>query len=172
MSWFWINHIYPALIKEESDNEAPCKPRSENDTRCKSVGATPCKLDYENPLEMSNDMQSLTVQNVRRVLMTVQLPTKSKPKNQTRKQQIKIKEKKVFLCRVCGTDCLDEPTCAADESVGCDRCGVWLHYICADVTSQKLALTDKWFCSKRSDKPDGFRDRHVKTHRQHVAYET
>ncbi|KAH3828780.1 hypothetical protein DPMN_130763 [Dreissena polymorpha] len=89
-------HVYPAHIKDEKDseNDAPCKPRSENDTPCKPVGATPCKLDYENPLKTSNDMQSQTVQNVRRVLMTVQLPTQSKPKNQPRKRQINIKEKK------------------------------------------------------------------------------
>ncbi|KAH3814311.1 uncharacterized protein LOC127836093 [Dreissena polymorpha] len=154
LSWFWMNHVYPALIKDkkESENEA-CKPRSENETPCKPVGATPCKLDYENPLKTSNDVPSQTVQNVRRVLMAVQLPTQSKQKNQTRKRPIKIKEKEtVFLCGVCGTDCLDEPTCAADESVGCDRCGVWVHYICAGVTSEKLALTDEWFCSKCSDK--------------------
>ena len=73
---------------------------------------------------------------------------KTNPPAQPKKKRKTQKKVPVYLCGTCGCDCVDTPQSEADQSVNCDICGVWVHYVCAGVSDQSLESVDKWFCSK------------------------
>ncbi|XP_052778718.1 uncharacterized protein LOC128216184 [Mya arenaria] len=57
-------------------------------------------------------------------------------------------ENTIYLCGTCGDECVDIPEHSDDQSVGCDKCGVWVHYRCAGVTDESVQDIDRWICAK------------------------
>ena len=49
-----------------------------------------------------------------------------------------------FKCPVCDRVCIDNPTCDADSSIGCDGCDRWHHQSCAKV--EGVYKRKEWFC--------------------------
>ncbi|XP_045161885.2 uncharacterized protein LOC123526703 [Mercenaria mercenaria] len=125
LTWFWLTHVFPALTN--GDEESDCESK-ENQAK------TPTK-----PLIPSSVCRALT---------EITLPQSKKPCVQMKKRRKTTKKTPIYLCGICGCDCVDDPQTDADQSVNCDGCYVWVHYICAGVTDKTLQTLDKWLCTK------------------------
>lgn len=127
LTWFWQKHVLPELLStEESDNQ-------ENTSVTESVQTTDVTL-HVNARSALNQISG-----------NQKIVSQSEPPNKRRKV---AKRMPIYLCGTCGCDCLDEPQTEADQSVNCDVCGVWVHYVCAGVTEKTLKTVDKWVCEK------------------------
>ncbi|XP_046333004.2 uncharacterized protein LOC124115889 [Haliotis rufescens] len=53
----------------------------------------------------------------------------------------------LFLCPVCGQQCIDEPSSRLEESIQCSCCNMWCHLRCGGVVDVPED-DDSWFCPK------------------------
>ena len=54
-----------------------------------------------------------------------------------------------YPCGTCGLICEDDPADSKDESIGCDTCQLWYHYLCVGLTGSESVVTNrksKWKC--------------------------
>ncbi|WAR10628.1 hypothetical protein MAR_035704 [Mya arenaria] len=76
------------------------------------------------------------------------IPISTQPMKRKRKPEKGESKTPVFLCGICGLDCLDEPQSENEQSVQGYGCSVWTHYVCAGVTDELVSIALKWFCKK------------------------
>ncbi|KAK7096332.1 hypothetical protein V1264_005636 [Littorina saxatilis] len=77
---------------------------------------------------------------------TVHLPTSIVKKKRTlRKKGQSHSQSNIYNCGTCFKLCLEveDITQPDQESVGCDKCGVWFHCICVNF---KDVSASKWYC--------------------------
>ena len=73
---------------------------------------------------------------------------KEKTKPEKKKRLVKTS---VCLCGTCQKEVVDGPTKFEEESVGCDKCPLWYHFICAGITEDsRPKQRDSWICPKCS----------------------
>ena len=73
---------------------------------------------------------------------------KEKTKPEKKKRSVKIS---VCLCGTCLEKVVDGRTKFEEESVGCDKCPLWYHFICAGITEDsRPKQRDSWVCPKCS----------------------
>ncbi|XP_052263735.1 uncharacterized protein LOC127866911 [Dreissena polymorpha] len=131
LSWFWLSHVLPALLNWNCNDNKTTDNTKENPK-------TPTKI------------QTLSRSHaVCRALEPLSPKDNSKNIQQPKKRR-RLNKVPIYLCGMCGLDCVDEPQSEADQSVSCDVCGVWVHYICAQVTDTHLETVDLWSCGKCS----------------------
>jgi hypothetical protein len=54
----------------------------------------------------------------------------------------------VYLCKVCDKVVKETVDIPEDNSIGCDQCGRWYHWICVNIhaSSPEVATDSKWYC--------------------------
>ncbi|WAR27214.1 hypothetical protein MAR_013197, partial [Mya arenaria] len=115
LSSFWTKHI--------DENQTPL---------LKTTGSDPNNNAIPVAAEQNVERPAISA---RRALIPISTqPLKRKKK--TRKAESKTL---VFLCGICGLNCLDEPQSENEQSVQCDGCSVWTHYVCAGVTDELVS---------------------------------
>ncbi|KAJ8033493.1 Transcription initiation factor TFIID subunit 3 [Holothuria leucospilota] len=55
------------------------------------------------------------------------------------------KKRKTFICPCCLKECLEDPKTFSQQSIGCDDCQRWWHWLCAGIT-RKAPSTHNWTC--------------------------
>ena len=138
----------PQLLGLSPDTENTAKP---HDPDMENT-AKPQDSDKENTVKAkqgespTKSLQPETKSKVRRALEPVVLQKTTVVKR--KKQRKTMQKSPVYLCGTCGCDCLDIPLGEDDQSVNCDKCDVWVHYVCAGVTDKVLETVDVWHCHK------------------------
>lgn len=71
----------------------------------------------------------------------------------TKKRKITKKKEKIpqlYLCFVCGEECLHTVTKFEENSICCTKCQNWIHFGCANINEESdVPSTNKrWLCSK------------------------
>ena len=85
---------------------------------------------------------------VKHSLISIQLNSTEMSHPQKKRRNNYQKPIHQYLCGVCQNDCVDNPQNELDQSVNCDGCAVWVHYVCAGVDDKDIQLTDNQFCQK------------------------
>jgi len=85
--------------------------------------------------ETSVSSQPKTVPAKRKKRGTLVIKSKGKAK----------KAKIMWPCGICGNNCVD-------QSVACDGCDTWYHFICIHVDEDELP--DEWFCNSCNNNKD------------------
>ena len=121
LSWFWLHQVAPVLLKTSVESQDNVTQLAES-----SIPSIET-LDSESEIVLPQRKR------VRRCLRLT---------SHTTKQPL------LFLCGVCGSECKDNPEDAKQQSVCCDICDVWVHYVCAGLTDESVKNFDKWCCQK------------------------
>ena len=60
-----------------------------------------------------------------------------KKKRETETESRKMaKQNPVYLCGSCQKDVVEKPKQFSEESIGCDRCPLWYHFVCVGITEK------------------------------------
>ncbi|XP_052777885.1 uncharacterized protein LOC128215218 [Mya arenaria] len=164
LSSFWTKHMFQAICGMNRNDQ----PSNRDENKTKHMFQAICGMnrndqpsnrdENQTPLlkttgsdPNNNAIPVAAEQNVERPAISARralIPISTQPlkrKKKTRKAESKTI---VFLCGICGLDCLDEPQSENIQSVQCDGCSVWTHYVCAGVTDELVSIALKWFCKK------------------------
>jgi hypothetical protein len=126
LCWFWNDFILPEILKPMLDlNESECG---------------------ESDIENEKDYLSLDDNNNNAVgSRTKNTESKAKGKKKcTEKLQV-VKRQNVQLCGKCVHVCVDDPKSVEEDSVSCDICKVWYHFLCVDL--KQINEDDEWVCT-------------------------
>ena len=149
LQWFWLKFIAPELIHAEKINVNNCV----NDEVHFAVSQLHLqeKQDheiekFENVVTQPKDIKlSETIK--KRAATT---PSNKKPIKRKRKA---LKSNPVYLCGVCGVELDVNPINFHQQSIGCDACPVWFHFVCVGINKSNIPQTkNKWFCPKCNQK--------------------
>ena len=142
LSSFWKKQVFTAICERKT-----CSSVSEQHNQIENHSPlqdiTPNINQNNNKITASakQTVATTSTSSVRRALIPIcSQPSKRKKTNNT------VYKALVFLCGVCGLDCLDNPQSDDEQSVQCEKCSIWTHYICAGMTDSSLSAIDKWFC--------------------------
>ena len=129
--WFWLNHVCPYLLSEEF-------------LKFSEGGET------EDHQTIDNYTQSCSKPTVADIPTTSGLKRKKKA---TLKRIIKRKKQEqppeIYLCGECKKTLKINPANFNEESVGCDRCPIWYHFVCVGIKEGNEATHEqKWHCIK------------------------
>ena len=130
LCWFWTNFIIPEVLKPTVDSE-----NTESETESES-GAE--KQPVTRFLDYNNNTAVPTCG-------IASAPTKSKQKQKNKKcRNARNTNLKVYLCGKCSQICVDNPKCNEEESVNCDACGLWFHFVCVGFKNE--GQNEEWKC--------------------------
>ena len=96
-----------------------------------------------------NEKKRSTSQKKKTANTESETPSTSKSGPQTANMVVPSEDNDVFICTVCNKACIDDPKSTNEESIGCDKCGNWFHYVCVGVKGDEHFLTrknSKWHC--------------------------
>ena len=148
--WFWKKFIGPELVicnlkhQLEEDDLAQAlqevqQPSSSKHATTSESNATTC-----------NSMVILTPEQV--VADGYQKTHIKKKKEKTKPEKKKrLVKTSVCLCGTCQREVVNGPTKFEEESVGCDKCLLWYHFICVGITEDsRPKQRDSWIFPKCS----------------------
>lgn len=71
-----------------------------------------------------------------------------KPKKSRKRKLCKEKNPKLYLCFVCGDDCIENPNLFKENSICCTVCKNWLHFKCVNISNENdiPSQNKKWLC--------------------------
>jgi hypothetical protein len=75
--------------------------------------------------------------------------TNSKKDKQVQDSDLLTEDEPVYVCPVCDNICEEEPLDQEGESIGCDKCNLWFHYGCVNLTGNEQFLKESnsnWYC--------------------------
>ncbi|KAH3817459.1 hypothetical protein DPMN_118996 [Dreissena polymorpha] len=140
--WFWNNFVLKALLSSVTD---------EIDTENQMPTSQVSSVEVSGQLDMDSKAQiHVACRKALEPVLESNTSASNIPTAPRKRRRLCIKKTRaaVYLCGVCGLDCIDKPMCDSENSVNCDACGAWVHYVCANVTDVLLVNVDKWFCPR------------------------
>ena len=158
LEWFWVNclcselltkKIKPKQLPEYTEIPTTVSPVTRKDgnynskspvTNCDSSG-----FQITSRVRVSSHSVSLSASyNSKADPVQLPLQTLQNNKRQAQKKKREIepvsrkmaKQNPVYLCGSCQKDVVEKPKQFSEESIGCDRCPLWYHFVCVGITEK------------------------------------
>ena len=142
---FWMNCLCPELLTEEikqngQNGDTSSLPSAENNSSIQIISRECIQSKERSPKE------------ARPVLKTIQNSDKNQEQKKREAQNIsrkKVKQSKIYLCGICQRNVVDNPQQFSEESIQCDKCPLWNHFVCVGITEHsKPTSKTKWYCNE------------------------
>ncbi|KAK3108167.1 hypothetical protein FSP39_002441, partial [Pinctada imbricata] len=126
LCWFWDNCIIPEILKPMLDDDEIDNIESEEQEECDS-SAKNLLADVNNNA------------------MVPRSKTDQHTGNKNSRRKIKLpKRQNVYPCGKCGLVCAEQPKNYNEESINCDSCKVWYHFVCVGL--KEVDQGSEWMC--------------------------
>ena len=155
LEWFWNNSLCPELLYENAKqahllDQAACTPKHNKTAATSGKENDPPSLSSSTGFKLLSKVRSGTASGpspknaitsnskISSVPATSQQnPSKKKKRavKQDSRKKSKVGEVKrsIYLCGVCQKDCVEKPKQFSEESVACDGCPLWHHFVCVGI---------------------------------------
>ena len=145
LTLFWFKYLAPAIIgTKESTIDTPKTPLFTPET---SSTITTCSSNKTNRILFETP---ITTKNfVTPSLKGRRLDTKLAESTKKSKRKCNTPTIKLYLCRLCKNDCIDEPKTFEENSICCSKCKGWLHFNCVGIKNKNEVPSKhtRWRCS-------------------------
>ena len=147
--WFWWRYVGPELItmnlKLKLEEQDSIQDVSYVEEDCVLSQCISCSTDQSIVLASKQVTDTIKADGYNKI--TRQRKAKSSSKKLKTNKAINCNP--VYLCGLCSKEVLDDPINFEEESVQCDSCPLWYHFVCTGfIEETKPGENDNWFCSQ------------------------